>query len=363
MDARAFHLSWLRFKWRIVKRTRYYTDRKKWVSVWERTPQYKKIWGDAARALSAEFVELSAGVWEIRHGASSTRLYNHIVQVDDPVVLAIADNKPLCYEILRKTGLPVPEFASFRLDDMSKAKSFMEGNEGMFVVKPAHGTSGGLGITTHVRNFRDCRNAAALASLYCPDIVIERLIPGESYRILVLSGKVIHASRRRGVRVDGDGRSTIVQLMERENQRSRGSRNRRNHPLHLSDPDIRATLHAQRLDPGTVPGDGRSILLKGRDDEGDREEIRTSYNEDVTALICEEIKNVAIKAAEAIDSRFAGVDIITADPVFPLANTGGAINEVNTTPGMHNHYDLDRQNGINPAETVLRHLLKLNPMA
>ena len=140
----------------------------------------------------------------------------------------------------------------------------------MFVVKPAHGTSGGVGITTHIRNFRDCRNAAALASLYCPDLVIERLIPGESYRVLVLNGEVrIHASRRRGVRVEGDGQSTIVQLVEMANQRSRGSRGRRRPPLYLSDPEIRATLHAQRIDPGTdLPGDGRSILLKGREDAG-----------------------------------------------------------------------------------------------
>ncbi|MFA6146778.1 MAG: hypothetical protein WC899_01030 [bacterium] len=336
-------------------------DRKKQVSVWERTPQYKKIWGDAARALSAEFVELSDGVWEVRNGAHSTTLYNHIVQLDDPVVLAIADNKPLCFRILKEIGLPVPGFTTFRLHDIGIAKTFMEENEGMFVVKPAYGTSGGMGITTHIRNYGDCRNAAALASLYCRDIVLERLIPGESYRVLVLDGEVIHASRRRGVRVEGDGRSTIAQLMERANQRNLDGRGRRRPHLSLSDPEICATLQAQRFDPGTAPGDGRSILLKSREDDGDREEIRTAYNEDATETLCEEVKNVAIRAAEAIHSRFAGVDIITADPAVPLGDTGGAINEVNTTPGMHNHYDLDKRNGADPAAVVLRCLLKLGP--
>ena len=36
--------------------------------------------------------------------------------------------------------------------------------------------------------------------------------------------------------------------------------------------------------------------------------------------------------------HLAGVDVITPDPSRPLVESGGVINEVNGTPGLHHHY-------------------------
>ena len=43
-------------------------------------------------------------------------------------------------------------------------------------------------------------------------------------------------------------------------------------------------------------------------------------------------------AQEVVGVHLAGVDVITPDPSRPLVESGGVINEVNGTPGLHHHY-------------------------
>jgi cyanophycin synthetase len=52
------------------------------------------------------------------------------------------------------------------------------------------------------------------------------------------------------------------------------------------------------------------------------------------------IVSAASSAVEAARLRLAGVDLVTADPNLPLKATGGAILEVNGTPGFHYHYEV-----------------------
>lgn len=87
-------------------------------------------------------------------------------------------------------------------------------------------------------------------------------------------------------------------------------------------------------------------------------EDRTVFNENVTGHVCREIERLAARAACILGSRFAGVDLITLDPTLPLDKTGGVINEINTTPGLHHHYGLINDNA-SPAVEVLKHLLQV----
>jgi D-alanine-D-alanine ligase-like ATP-grasp enzyme len=82
------------------------------------------------------------------------------------------------------------------------------------------------------------------------------------------------------------------------------------------------------------------------------------YTERATDRICESIRRDAERAAGIVGSEFLGVDVITADPSRPLAETGGVINEVNTTPALHHHYDAERQAFPAAAVVALRSLLK-----
>jgi D-alanine-D-alanine ligase-like ATP-grasp enzyme len=347
----------VRRKYRIQKKWEEITCSQKDVYVWHRVPFYKQMWQEAARELSAEFIELAEGIWEVRYRDRLTRICMHKVQLDDPVISTIAGNKPLCYAEMMKNNIPVPIFMTFRLKELAGVQEFMKKQKGFFVVKPANGTSAGMGITTHIRSFHECSRAAALASLYCSEMLIESFVPGESYRFLVLNGELIHVVRRRGLRVRGDGQSTIGQLLE-DLRTLRGSQWA--HYPKRADRDLEAMLQAQRLSMQAVPRDGRNILVRSTVfSSASTVEVRTVYDEDVTALICDDLRAQAERVAQIFSSRFTGVDIITVDPTVSLEKSGGVVTEVNTNPGLHHHYDLMSNGGARPAVNVLGHLLDI----
>jgi cyanophycin synthetase len=253
-------------------------------------------------------------------------------------------------------GLPVPAHLVFSTAELDAAERFMASRRGeFFVVKPAASTSGARGVTTHVGSPAELRSAAALASLYGERILIERWVPGESYRLLFLDDELIHASRRRGWRVRGDGASTVGRLIAART--GAGLRRKRSRS---EERDRMRTLEAQGLQVDSVPERGRTVLVQSVDTALPTNiEMRTVFDEDATADIGPALRDQAARAVRAIGSRFAGVDIITLDPSQPLERSGGAINEINTTPGLHHHYYQlgSVGHGTSPAVRVLARLL------
>jgi cyanophycin synthetase len=327
------------------------------VDMTDLTGFYETVWASAAAALSARMTELSPGVWRLERGANATVIHNYVVQIDDPVILNLAGDKALCHRLLMDRGLPVPAHLVFSTAELDAAERFMTGLRGeFFVVKPAASTSGARGVTTHVDSPAELRSAAALASLYGERILIERWVPGESYRLLFLDDELIHASRRRGWRVRGDGASTVGRLIAART----GARGVRRTSSRSEERDRTATLEAQGLQVDSVPERGRTVLVQSVDTAlPTNVEMRTVFDEDATADIGPALRDQAARAVRAIGSRFAGVDIITLDPSRPLERSGGAINEINTTPGLHHHYYqlAGVGHGTSPAVRVLARLL------
>lgn len=307
-----------------------------------RVDQYRQIWRDVAAALDAELVELEPDLWEVQKDGRRTRINNYLLQLDDPVTLELAGRKPLVHSLLKAEGLPVPEHAVFDLASLDVAERFVAAHPLGAVIKPADGY-GGKGVTTHLREPKAVRDAAILASLYSQNLLVEAQILGECFRLLVFDDEVISVVRRTGLRVTGDGVSDLATLVRR-----RG--------LEV-DADCRFTLAAQGLSPSTVPDADQVVLAKGNGGEGRAAELRTVYDRDVTAEVHETVRRAAEGAARAVGSRFLGVDVITPDITRPLEEVGGSINEVNTTPALHHHYDAQTEAYPEVARTILARLL------
>ena len=85
------------------------------------------------------------------------------------------------------------------------------------------------------------------------------------------------------------------------------------------------------------------------------------YTENITGKISPSIIKTAQKAYLHLGIYFAGVDLITTDPTISLEQSCGKIIEVNTTPGLQHHYNLEGQSEIDqPAVLVLKYLLSSN---
>ena len=318
------------------------------VYVDQRLGEYEGYWREAAHLLGAEFELLSENIWEVRLGDSRTRISNYVVAADDPVTLRMAGDKTLCHRLASEAGAEVPEHLLFDLANVEAARTRVAEDAGPWVIKPAVGSSSALGVTVGITRASQVEAAAALASLCSAKLMLERMVPGESCRLLYLDGELISAVRRRGIRVTGDGVATVRELMARSGCEALAT-----------DPVCGMHLRAQTLELSSIPARGRTVVLNGSPaNAGNQRELRTIYDEPISGLVHPKTAETMSRVVRALGSRLAGVDIITTDVSVPLAVTGGAFLELNTTPGIHHHYQTEADRRSHPvAVAVLESLL------
>ncbi len=294
---------------------------------------YERLWADAAAEVGATFRHLGHGICEIRRDGLVTRVQQNCTPIDDFVTMTLALNKTLVYRLLAAEGLPIPRHREFTLRTIRQAADFLDGTPDPCVVKPASGTGGGQGITTGIRSHRQLAWAATAAAQASGDILIEEQIPGDNYRLLYLDGVLLDAIWRRAPRVTGDGRSTVRRLVEEAN-RARLSRGAEVSQVLMSiDQDMKNTLAGQGLSLSSVPPAGAVVPVKTVINQNIAED-----NVTVTDRLCPALVADGARAARCVGVRLAGIDVITRDPTVPLADSGGVVLEVNTTPGFHYHY-------------------------
>jgi cyanophycin synthetase len=205
-----------------------------------------------------------------------------------------------------------------------------------------------------VRSADELRRAVFRASRSDERVVIERQAPGDVYRLLFLDGELLDEVRRLSPRVVGDGRSTIDELIAAENLRRVESRGRAGLDVLVVDLDCVFTLERAGLGLRSVPAAGETVAVKTVSNENRAEDNETLPGDALADGLVEEAR----AAARAVGVRLAGVDLITPDPTRSLREAGGALIEVNGTPGLHHHYLVaDPAAATKVAVPVLRHLL------
>jgi D-alanine-D-alanine ligase-like ATP-grasp enzyme len=312
---------------------------------------YEQTWCAAAKELGASWTSLGSDISEISLDGHRTRVFHNVSSIDDPVTLAVLHDKPLTHRILTAEELPVPRYCVFNLKDLCNAASFLKSSERECVVKPAGGTGGGRGVTTGVRTLSHLVRAAAAAAVYSDEVLIEEQIDGENYRLLYLDGRLIDSFVRRRPAVVGDGKSTVAQLVQKENEERLESPAGVSQVLLSIDLDMHRTLAKQGYALRSVPPAGANVSLKTVINENSGADNSTATN-----LLCDSIVNDGARAVRALGVRFAGIDIICRDPSIPLAESGGVILEVNGTPNLYYHYK--KKDGVFPvAVHLLRRLL------
>jgi cyanophycin synthetase len=311
------------------------------------------IWRDAAEALGAEVVELEGGLLEIRREGAYTRVWRHVTALDDLVTVRVALERPLAHRLLREAHVRVPDHVECAAGRPGPALAFVRERSGPFVVKPAGGTSGGHGVTCSVHGGAQALRACLAAARFDDRLLVEQQTEGEMHRLLLLDGELLGVVRRRAPRVTGDGRSTVAGLIAAENRRRLAAGGEAGLALVRPDLDCVLTLRTQGLSLRSVPPAGAAVVVKIASSEN-----APSENEVVHAPPAEALVQDARAAAAAVGLRLAGVDVVTGDLSRGLGDTGGAIIEVNGTPGLHYHYQVaDPDGAVRVAVPILRRLL------
>ena len=321
-----------------------------------RSSFFAQVWRDAAAQLGATVEHLDQDLLEIRLGQACTWVRQNRTAIDDPVTLSVAGNKPLVDRLLAKRGLRTPRHFEFALSDIDQAVAFMRRFGGEWVVKPANSLMG-RGVTTGVITSFNLVRAAVTAAAYDSHLVVEQQVQGDLYRLLYLNGKLLDAVLRKSPTVVADGKSSVRKLVRLENRARLEAGLAFGQVLVSIDLDMRHTLAKQGLTLSSVPKKGTVVTLKTVINENS-----VADNISATSLLCKSIIEDGAAAAAAVGARLAGVDVITPDPGVPLAQSGGVILEVNTTPGYYYHYH-QRDGGVDVAIPILSCLLLKRPKA
>ena len=164
------------------------------------------------------------------------------------------------------------------------------------------------------------------------EVLVERFVSGTEYRFFVLDGKTRAVLRRDAAHVIGDGVSTISQLVAQKNENPlRGH----DHRFPLEKIQITATeklmLDVQGYTEQSIPEKDVKVNLR------ENSNVSTGGDSiDVTDEMPEIYKNIAEKAADALQVKITGVDILIED----LNNSLGekySIIEANFNPAMLFH--------------------------
>jgi cyanophycin synthetase len=263
-------------------------------------------------------------------GVHQRRIQAAEVDSTSAIAESIAQDKELSKKLLEAIGVPVPSGRS--VTEIDEAWEVMQSLGGPVVVKPRDGNQG-KGVTVDVETREELGAAWAAATAISSDVIVERYIAGDDYRLLVVDRKLIAAARRDPPHVIGDGVHTVQQLVDLVNSDPRRGDG---HATPLTrirfDAIAIARLAGQGLQAESVPARGLKVVLRNNAN------LSTGGTAtDVTDDVHPEVAARAIEAAQMVGLDVCGVDLVCKTVMRPLEEQGGGIVEVNAAPGLRMH--------------------------
>ena len=304
---------------------------------------------DAATERRIPSIRLTEGnLVQLGHGAAQRRIWTAETDRTSAIGESIASDKDLTKSLLSSCGVPVPEGALVR----SAAAAWEEAQDiGLpVVVKPVDGNHG-RGVTLNLMSEAEVHTAYAIASEAGDStaVLVERFIPGNEHRLLVVGRQVVAVARGESLWVIGDGISSVSTLVASQINTDPRRGDTEEHPLgtvNVQDGEILLDLKRQGLTPESVPQEGQKVLIQPNGNVSD----------DVTDLIHPDVAHMAALAARVVGLDIAGIDLVCEDISRPLADQRGAIIEVNSSPGLLAHIKPASGTPRNVGEAIVKHL-------
>ncbi len=258
------------------------------------------------------------------------RMLSTITDEVSPIGIAIARNKMQTATSLRQAGFPTVKHAAATSEDHAVT---LAGQTGFpTVVKPAD-ADGGAGVSAGLMTEAAVRTAYKAAREVSKNVLVEAFVPGNNYRIHVCNGRIVKTTLRRPGGVEGDGVSSIRDLVARQRDSAQSQRRRLERGRYLLelDDEARELLAETGLSDASVPGAGQFIPLRRRSNVstgGTTTDVHGTLHPDNEALF--------LRAANLLSLDFAGIDYISPDISKSWCEVPSAICEINAQPQLGN---------------------------
>ena len=307
---------------------------------------------NAALARNIPFSRMTEGSM-VRFGWGSRQRRIQAAEIDATSAIAesIAQDKELSKRLLHAAGVPVPRGRAVR--DADDAWALAQEIGLPVVVKPLDGNQG-KGVTVNISTEADLRAAYQVASEFRDTVLVERYMPGNDFRLLVVGDKLVAAARRDPPKVVGDGVHTVAQLVDIVNQDPRRGDGHATSLTKIRFDDIAlACLQAQGFAADAVPQKGQRVNLRNNANlstGGSATDVTDDVHPDVAAR--------AVSAAHMVGLHICGVDLVCDSILRPIEEQGGGVVEVNAAPGLRMHLSPSFGKGRPVGEAIISTLFK-----
>lgn len=237
----------------------------------------------------------------------------------------LAKNKAASNLLFARSGLPVPAYTVVS-GPGEEALQFWRAHR-LVTVKPLD-ASRSAGVTIRVRSEDELVGAVRRALVHSDRVMLQKYVHGSDYRVLIVGGRVVGALEYRAASVEGDGKSTLGQLIERLNA-EQASRSRRAGavgsylPVDVLGETLQAGLAQAGRGLADVPAVGERVRLFERDNMAASEISEVPF--DRSGDMHPDHARVAVEAAAALALDVAGVDIRCRDIRQPLDEENGGL--------------------------------------
>ena len=271
------------------------------------------------------------GIVQLGWGANALRTISTLTDKANSIAMRTASNKHFTNGLLADAALPVPTNVEVATFEQALAAA---GKIGWPVVVKPNNLDGGIAVTTNIADEALLREAFDRAnSRAARSVIVEKHVAGEDYRLLVVNGRMLIATKRTPGGVTGDGQRTVADLLDALNADPLRGSDKRSMLLCIDpDQEARDCLAMQGLTLDSVPAKGLFVRLRHAANIGSG-----GTAEDVTTRVHADNRGLAIQATRTLGLDIGGVDFLTPDISRSWREVGGAICEVNAQPGLRVH--------------------------
>lgn len=274
------------------------------------------------RGLLVEITDAEGGFFRLTHGGRSIHCRESLSELTSAVAISICDDKQVTRRFVQAAGVCVPD--QIVAADIEDIDAFVA-KHGKVVIKPARGEQG-KGIAVGLGANDDIAAAIAAARAFSDRVLIEQYVEGNDLRLVVIDYQVVAAAIRRPAAIIGDGRHTIVDLIERQSRRraaATGGESR----IPLDDETRRCVAAAGHSMRAILPPGVELYVRKTAN-------LHTGGTiHDITDSVHPALAEAAVKAARAINIPVTGIDFMVPDHTAP----DYVFIEANERPGLANH--------------------------
>lgn len=286
---------------------------------------------DEAIARDIPWIRLNkSSLVQLGYGKNQVRFRATMTERTSSIAVDIAGNKDETKRLLGDAAIPVAKGVTVTtIDDVYQA---IKSVGFPLVFKPLDGNHG-KGATINVKTEEAAVAAFHYAKEYSRRIIVERFISGHDFRVLVIDHKMVAAALRVPAHIKGNGKNTVQELIDKENEDPRRGYGHENVLTEITiDRDTEDLLEKKGYTLDTIPPKGEIVYLKSTANlsTGGTSIDVTDQVHPQNVFNCERISRI-------VGLDICGIDIMAENLTEPLTENGGVILEVNAAPGFRMH--------------------------